>query len=59
MSGKHCRRERSEPAMTTSTPTVSDIERAIRNIPDFPKPGIQFKDITPVLADARLFSGRD
>src|SRR5215472_11542248 len=34
-----------------------DIERAIRNIPDFPKPGIQFKDITPVLADPRLFSG--
>ena len=28
---------------------------AIRNVPDFPKPGIQFKDITPVLADARLF----
>src|SRR5712664_229783 len=38
-------------------PTSTDIERAIRNIPDFPKPGIQFKDITPVLADARLFSG--
>ena len=38
-------------------PTPEDIERAIRNIPDFPKPGIQFKDITPVLADARLFSG--
>jgi len=37
-------------------PTVADIEKAIRNIPDFPKPGIQFKDITPVLADARLFS---
>ena len=35
----------------------ADIERAIRNIPDFPKPGIQFKDITPVLADPRLFSG--
>lgn len=30
---------------------------AIRNIPDFPQPGIQFKDITPVLADPRLFSG--
>ena len=29
---------------------------AIRNIPDFPQPGIQFKDITPVLADARLFA---
>src|SRR5688572_15303529 len=37
-------------------PTIAQIENAIRNIPDFPKPGIQFKDITPVLADARLFS---
>jgi adenine phosphoribosyltransferase len=37
-------------------PSLADIQRAIRNIPDFPKPGIQFKDITPVLADARLFS---
>src|SRR5689334_11810001 len=36
--------------------SLADIERAIRTIPDFPKPGIQFKDITPVLADARLFS---
>ncbi len=43
--------------MSLSRPTPADIERAIRNIPDFPKPGIQFKDITPVLADARLFSG--
>src|SRR5690242_8408563 len=43
--------------MTKATPTAAEIERAIRNIPDFPKPGIQFKDITPVLADARLFSG--
>jgi len=40
-----------------SSATPADIERAIRNIPDFPKPGIQFKDITPVLADARLFAG--
>jgi adenine phosphoribosyltransferase len=37
--------------------TVASIEKAVRNIPDFPKPGIQFKDITPLLADARLFSG--
>jgi adenine phosphoribosyltransferase len=43
--------------MNPPRPAVADIERAIRNIPDFPKPGIQFKDITPVLADARLFSG--
>ena len=37
--------------------TAAEIEKAIRNVPDFPKPGIQFKDITPVLADARLFAG--
>ena len=43
--------------MSQTSLTPADIERAIRNIPDFPKPGIQFKDITPVLADARLFSG--
>ena len=27
----------------------------IRDIPDFPQPGILFKDITPVLADAQAF----
>jgi adenine phosphoribosyltransferase len=43
--------------MIQAPPTAVEIERAIRNIPDFPKLGIQFKDITPVLADARLFSG--
>src|SRR5512135_3118787 len=43
--------------MSDPRPTAAEIERAIRTIPDFPKPGIQFKDITPVLADARLFSG--
>ncbi|HET7625974.1 MAG TPA: adenine phosphoribosyltransferase [Verrucomicrobiae bacterium] len=42
---------------STVTPTPAEIERAIRTVPDFPKPGIQFKDITPVLADPRLFSG--
>lgn len=28
---------------------------AIRDVPDFPKPGILFKDITPLLANASLF----
>jgi adenine phosphoribosyltransferase len=37
--------------------TVEDLKRSIRNVSDFPKPGIQFKDITPVLADSRLFAG--
>lgn len=27
------------------------VQRAIRDVPDFPKPGITFKDITPLLAD--------
>jgi len=43
--------------MSTSRVTPQEIADAIRNVPDFPKPGIQFKDITPVLADARLFAG--
>jgi adenine phosphoribosyltransferase len=43
--------------MSSTRTTVADIERAIRNVPDFPKPGIQFKDITPLLADAKLFAG--
>ena len=34
-----------------------DLTRYIRDVPDFPKKGIIFKDITPVLADARLFAG--
>jgi adenine phosphoribosyltransferase len=29
-----------------------DLARLIRTIPDFPKPGILFRDITPLLADA-------
>ena len=31
-------------------------EKLIRDIPDFPKPGILFKDITPVLGDFPAFS---
>jgi adenine phosphoribosyltransferase len=32
-----------------------DLTQYIRNIPDFPKPGIQFKDITPLLAEPAAF----
>lgn len=32
-----------------------DLREAIRTIPDYPKPGIQFRDITTLLADARAF----
>ena len=31
------------------------LRASIRDIPDFPKPGILFKDITPVLSNATLF----
>ncbi len=43
--------------MTNPQPTLDELAQAIRTIPDFPQPGIQFKDITPVLANARLFAG--
>lgn len=41
----------------SSPVSAAEIEQAIRNVPDFPKPGIQFKDITPVLQDPRLLAG--
>jgi adenine phosphoribosyltransferase len=31
------------------------IRAAVRDVPDFPKPGIIFKDITPILSDGKLF----
>jgi adenine phosphoribosyltransferase len=31
-----------------------ELRSAIRDVPDFPKPGIVFKDITPVLSDPKL-----
>ncbi len=34
---------------------MTDFKGFIRDIPDFPKPGIVFKDITPLLADAGAF----
>ena len=33
-----------------------ELRQAIRDIPDFPKAGITFKDITPLLGNARLFA---
>ena len=32
------------------------LEQCIRDIPDFPKPGIVFKDITPLLGDQQAFA---
>lgn len=33
---------------------AQQIKSAVRDIPDFPKPGIVFKDITPILKDPKL-----
>lgn len=38
-----------------TAPDGINLDAFIRNIPDFPKPGIQFKDITPLLADPGAF----
>ena len=35
---------------------IDQIKTLIRDVPDFPEPGIVFKDITPVLADPIAFS---
>jgi adenine phosphoribosyltransferase len=40
--------------MAESVPT-NDLRAAIRTIPDYPKPGIMFRDITTLLGDARAF----
>jgi len=40
--------------MSATTPLERRIRDALRPIKDYPKPGIVFQDITPVLADAAL-----
>ncbi|MBA2509464.1 MAG: adenine phosphoribosyltransferase, partial [Nocardioidaceae bacterium] len=35
-----------------TTPLDAALDRLVRDIPDFPKTGIVFKDISPLLADA-------
>jgi adenine phosphoribosyltransferase len=42
--------------MTSEFASVSDYIRAhIRTVPDWPAPGVQFRDITPLLANPRVF----
>jgi adenine phosphoribosyltransferase len=42
--------------MTEADPAVQDLRAWIRDIPDFPKPGVVFKDITPLLTDRGAFA---
>jgi adenine phosphoribosyltransferase len=39
-------------ALTIAAAMMEPLKRLIRDIPDFPKPGILFRDITPLLSDA-------
>jgi adenine phosphoribosyltransferase len=41
---------------TMTTTANDDLKALIRTIPDFPRPGIQFRDITTLLLDARGFA---
>jgi len=36
-------------------PAINNLRAAVRDVIDFPKPGIVFKDITPILGDPALF----
>jgi len=38
-----------------SSTDTSDLKQYVRDIPDFPKPGILFRDITPLLAEPKAF----
>lgn len=35
--------------------SLADIKNSIRNVPDYPKPGIQFKDITTAMKNPAVF----
>ncbi|MCE1197418.1 MAG: adenine phosphoribosyltransferase [Marinilabiliales bacterium] len=38
------------------TITLEDVRKSIRNIPDFPKEGIQFKDVSTAFKDKRIYN---
>ncbi len=44
------------PSISGNAGDVARLRSLIRDIPDYPKPGILFKDITPLLADADAFA---
>jgi adenine phosphoribosyltransferase len=53
---RHAPRKQLESPAIAQVETALDYARGvIRDIPDFPKPGILFKDITPLLASPRAF----
>ena len=43
------------PSPTARAPRLMDLKSLIRTIPDYPKPGIMFRDVTTLMADAQGF----
>ncbi len=43
-------------SQSSGDPGLDRLRQLIRDIPDFPKPGIVFKDITPLLGDQQAFA---
>jgi adenine phosphoribosyltransferase len=43
-------------ALSMDAPSLARLRAAVRDVPDFPQPGVLFKDITPVLADSQLLT---
>src|SRR5882724_6865207 len=41
--------------LMVSMPVEHDLKESVRSIPDYPKPGIIFRDITTLLGNARAF----
>ena len=59
---RHPKKTKPKTEKVSESPAIVQVEtaldfarHAIRDIPDFPKPGIMFKDITPLLASPRAF----
>jgi adenine phosphoribosyltransferase len=44
------------PLRSDNSKLADELRRTIRDVNNFPKPGIVFKDVTPVLLDVRLFA---
>jgi adenine phosphoribosyltransferase len=43
-------------AADDAEPALARVAALVRDVPDFPEPGVVFRDITPVLADAEAFT---
>ena len=52
----HAREEATSTVIGGGTRYSDQLRSLIRDVPDYPKPGILFKDITPLLADAEAFA---